>query len=97
MAAATEEALAHPDAPLAADARAALGIGAALFVGGTGLALWRATGRLPIVRVALSVSTIPVVLAAGTVPVTALAILLAIVGATAAIEHRTPDRGHATE
>jgi low temperature requirement protein LtrA len=87
MAAGTEQALAHPDAPLAADARAALGIGAMLFVGGTGMAVWRATGRLPMIRTVLSLGAVPVVLGLGGVPAAALGGLLALVVMVAALEH----------
>ncbi len=48
MAAATEQALAHPDAPLAGDVRAALGGGVVLFITGSALAIRRATGKWPI-------------------------------------------------
>ena len=45
MAAATEEALAHPDEALATSGRVFLAAGATLFVCGTAAATWRATGR----------------------------------------------------
>jgi low temperature requirement protein LtrA len=88
MAAATEQALAHPDAPLAADVRAALGVGALLFIGGTALAMWRASGRLPLWRVLLSFTAAIAVYVAGFQPNVAMAILLVLLAAIAVIEHR---------
>jgi low temperature requirement protein LtrA len=88
MAAATEQALAHPDAPLAADVRAALGVGALLFIGGTALAMWRASGRLPLWRVLLSFVAAVAVYAAGFQPSVAMAILLVLLAIIAVIEHR---------
>jgi low temperature requirement protein LtrA len=88
MAAATEQALSHPDAPLAADVRAALGVGALLFIGGTALAMWRASGRLPLWRVLLSFVAAVMVYAAGFQPSVAMAILLVLLAIIAVIEHR---------
>jgi low temperature requirement protein LtrA len=88
MAAATEQALAHPDAPLAADVRAALGVGALLFIGGTALAMWRASGRLPVWRVVLSIVAAVAVFTAGFQPSVAMAILLVSLAIIAIIEHR---------
>jgi low temperature requirement protein LtrA len=88
MAAATEQALAHPDTPLAADVRAALGAGALLFIGGTALAMWRASGRLPVWRVVLSIVAAVAVFTAGFQPSVAMAILLVSLAIIAIIEHR---------
>lgn len=88
MAAATAEALAHPDRVLAADMRAGLGAGAALFVCGTAAALWRATGRSSVWRWSAGVAGALAVMAAGAVPWVAMALLLAMLVAVSAIEER---------
>lgn len=51
---AIEEAIAHPGEPLALAGRVALAAGLVLFVGGIALALWRATGRFPLLRLLVS-------------------------------------------
>ncbi|MEZ4664693.1 MAG: low temperature requirement protein A, partial [Caldilineaceae bacterium] len=53
FAVAIEEIVIHPGEPLPVLGRMALAIGLALFVGGAALAIWRATGRIPIGRVVL--------------------------------------------
>ena len=88
MAAALEAALAHPHEPLAADLRLALGSGALLFLSGTGAALWRATGRMPVARFVLPPAGAAAVTAAGGTPWIGLSILLATLVALAAVEHR---------
>jgi low temperature requirement protein LtrA len=90
MAAATEEALAHPDVPLGPDVRIALGCGAVLFVCGTAIAMWRATNRLPLWRVVLVPVTAVAVAAVGAVPAMTLAMLLATIVTVSVIEHRSP-------
>lgn len=90
MAAATEQALTHPDQPLAPDIRVALGVGAVLFVCGTAAAMLRATGRLPAWRVLLAPAAAIAVIAGGAAPGVAMALLLAMLAALAAIEHRQP-------
>ena len=85
-----EEALAHPDELLAVSVRVALGAGVVLFVCGTGLAIWRATGRMPIWRAVLAPVSAAVVLGTGTIPLVAMATLLAMLVAMAVIEHRQP-------
>jgi low temperature requirement protein LtrA len=90
LAAGTEEALAHPDELLAVSVRVALGAGAVLFVCGTGLAIWRATGRVLVWRAVLAPMSAAVVLGAGTIPWVAMATLLAMLVAIAAVEHRQP-------
>jgi hypothetical protein len=90
MAAATEEALAHPDHPLATGARIALGGGAILFVCGTAAALWRATGRAPMWRAVLVPAGALTIIAVGVVPAVAMGTLLAVLVAVATIEYRRP-------
>jgi low temperature requirement protein LtrA len=90
MAAATEQALTRPDLPLDPGARLALGGGATLFVGGTAMALWRATGRAQPWRIALvSAAAVAVYVLAAT-PAVAMAIVLALLVTLAVIEHRQP-------
>lgn len=90
LAAGTEEALAHPDELLAVSVRVALGAGVVLFVCGTGLAIWRATGRMPVWRAVLAPLSAAVVLGTGTIPWVAMATLSAMLVAMAVIEHRQP-------
>jgi low temperature requirement protein LtrA len=86
MAAATEQALAHPSQPLGASVRIALAAGAVLFLWGTAAAMWRATGRLPMWRAILvPVAACPVV-AVDAIPGVAFGIMLALLMAIAAIE-----------
>jgi low temperature requirement protein LtrA len=91
MAAATGDALAHPDVPLAADARAALGVGVVLFVCGTAAALWRATGRALIWRVLIAPAAAAAVILAGATPWVAMAILLAALVVISLVEHRVTE------
>ena len=49
-----EEALAHPVDPLPDSGRLAIALGLLLFVGGTALAIWRATCGTPVRRVLIS-------------------------------------------
>jgi low temperature requirement protein LtrA len=90
LAAGTEEALAHPDELLAVSVRVALGAGAMLFVCGTGLAIWRATGRTMVWRGVLAPVGAAVVLGVGTVPWVAMTTLLGMLVAMSVIEHRQP-------
>jgi low temperature requirement protein LtrA len=87
MAAATEEALAHPELPLATDLRMALGGGAVLFICGTAAAMWRATGRASVWRAVLAPAAAVGVVAGGAIPGVAMGILLAMLAVIAAIEH----------
>jgi low temperature requirement protein LtrA len=89
MAAATEQALAHPDEPLAVATRLALGGGAALFVCGTAAALWRATGRPSGSRWILAPTAAIAVLVFGAVPWVAMLVVLTMLVAVGIIEHRT--------
>ncbi|MDX1579736.1 MAG: low temperature requirement protein A, partial [Gemmatimonadota bacterium] len=89
VAAAVEEAVLHPSDPLDFANRAALGVGILLFTGSTGLALWRATGRSPLLRFGLALATAAaVVLVGGLAPVATLGIAFAGVGLLAGVEHR---------
>lgn len=90
MAAATEQALAHPDRPLAVSLRIALGAGAVLFVCGTAAALWRATGQTQIFRWVFAPAAAIAVLALGAVPWVAMALILAMLVAVAVVEHMRP-------
>ena len=90
MAAAAEEALAHPESVLAVDLRLALGGGAVLFVSGTAVAVWRATGRRLVWRSVLVPAAAGALVAAGSVPAVALGILLTGLIAVALVEHRQP-------
>jgi low temperature requirement protein LtrA len=65
---ALEEAIAHPGDPFPTWARLALSLGLLLFVGGTALAMWRATCGRPIVRVGVIVVTSGAVFAMSTSP-----------------------------
>ncbi|HEX5139124.1 MAG TPA: low temperature requirement protein A [Planctomycetota bacterium] len=91
MAAATEEALARPDDVMTAGARVALGAGALLFVGGTGLALWRSTGRVPGPRGALTAAGAAAVVGIAALPWVAMAALMAMLVAVAAAERPVTD------
>ena len=86
MAAATEEALAHPDQLLAVSVRVALGGGAVLFIGGTAAAMWRATGRALVWRAVLVPAAAVAVVAVDAIPGVAMGILLALLVSIAAIE-----------
>lgn len=88
MAAATEEALAHPDQPLAVGVRVALGGGAVLFLCGTAAAIWRATGRMLVWRGVLAPAAAVAVLAVGASPWVAMTLLLAMLVAVSLIEQR---------
>jgi low temperature requirement protein LtrA len=91
MAAATKHALAHPDMGLAPSDRIALGGGALLFVGGATVAMWRATGRVPLWRsVLIPVAAVAVAIGSD-VPWVAMAVLLAALVTAALIEHRAAD------
>jgi low temperature requirement protein LtrA len=87
IAAATEAALAHPDQVLAADLRAALGVGAMLFVCGTAAGLWLAVGRPLPWRWAMATLVAIVVLAVDTVPWVAMTLVLAMLVAIGTVEH----------
>ena len=88
LAAATKDALAHPESALAWNARIALGGGALLFVCGAAAAVWRATGRLLVWRVVLIALAAPAAVIAGGVPWIAMGVLFAALVVIATIEHR---------
>jgi low temperature requirement protein LtrA len=90
LAAATEESLAHPDELLTVSVRLALGAGAVLFVCGTALAIWRATGRILVWRLVLIPLAAVGVVAGGTIPWVALTTLFVTLAAVSVIEHRQP-------
>jgi low temperature requirement protein LtrA len=88
FAAAVEEALAHPSDPLPAEARAALAVGLALFVGGMAVAIWRATGRRLVHRtILIAVTAVLVGVVSGTVPAITLGIGFAGIVLAIATEH----------
>jgi low temperature requirement protein LtrA len=90
IAATIEEAIAHPDGPLAFEWRLALGFGLLLFVGGSSLAKWRALGILPVLRVGIGVSTTAAILLLAEVP-PAVSLAVAIAGTAAvALSERPP-------
>ena len=95
IAAATEEALAHPAMPLAAEMRTALGGGAVLFICGTAAAMWRATGRAPLWRGVLAPAAAVAVVAFGATPGIAMGILLVMLVVVAVIEQRQAQTGSA--
>jgi low temperature requirement protein LtrA len=88
MAAATEQALAHPESALSWNVRVALGGGAVLFVCGAAAAVWRATGRVLVWRGVLIPFALVAVLIVGAVPWMAMGVLLLTLVAISAIEHR---------
>jgi hypothetical protein len=89
VAAGTEVALAHPDEALDVATRIALGGGVAVFVCGTAVALWRATGRRWSWRWVLAPAAAIAVFIAGATPWVAMLIILVALVAIGAIEHRT--------
>ena len=84
---ALEEMVAHPGETLETGVRLALTLGLGLFVGGLGVALWRATGRVLVPRF-LSVAGIVVVVLAvpSLTPTAALTVALAGLVLTAVLE-----------
>lgn len=88
IAAASEVALAHPEQPLEPGVRAALGVGAVLFVCGTAAALWRAGGRLLGSRLVLMPAAAVAVVAVGAAPWAALLLVAAALAAVAIVEHK---------
>lgn len=90
---ALEEAIAHPGDPLAPSGRLALALGLLLFVGGTALAMWRATCGRPFVRVAIIVVTALVLVSIPGQPAfVSLALALVGVGLVALLDERRADR-----
>jgi low temperature requirement protein LtrA len=90
---ALEEAIAHPGAPLPTAARVALAIGPVMFVGGTALAMWRATCGRPVSRVVITGFVGAAVLILDNLPVSiALALTLLGVALVAWLEERRAER-----
>ena len=87
MAAATEEALAHPDEALAISGRVFLAAGAVLFVCGTAAATWRATGETRPWRWVLAPAAGVAVSSIDAVPWSAMAILLLMLVVVGFLEH----------
>jgi low temperature requirement protein LtrA len=92
-AAALEEAILHPQDPLSTAGRLALASGLVLFVGGTALAMWRATCGNPTRRLAISIATgAAVFFFQGIQPLGSLGIAFAGVAVIAYLEERRADR-----
>ncbi|HEX2338922.1 MAG TPA: low temperature requirement protein A [Vicinamibacterales bacterium] len=87
IAAATEAALAHPEAVLSADLRGALGVGAMLFICGTAAGMWRAVSRPLPWRWAMAPLVAIVVFAVNTVPWVGMTLVLGMLVAIGAVEH----------
>ena len=87
MAAATEEALAHPDRTMDTGARVFLAVGAVLFVCGTAAATWRATGRSRPWRWILTPLVAAAVTMVATAPWMAMALLLGMLVVIGTLEH----------
>lgn len=88
-----EDALAHPSDPLSAEGRLAIALGLMLFVGGTAIAMWRATCGNPTQRVVISgAAALGVYLAAGIPPAGTLGIAFAGVGIIAFLDERGAER-----
>ena len=86
---AIEEAIAHPSEPLALEVRAALAGGVALFVDGMAVAMWRATGRLLLARVFVTVGVaIAVLVVTRVAPSVTLGIVLVGTTTIATLEQR---------
>jgi low temperature requirement protein LtrA len=84
---AIEEAVVHPAEPLSFEGRLILAAGLILFVGGMVIAIWRATGRLLLPRLILTVGTALIISVVTKVaPLLTLAIALAGVVVIAALE-----------
>jgi low temperature requirement protein LtrA len=79
FAVAVEEALAHPSDPLPLGGRVALAVGLFLFVGGTAVAIWRATRHFLFFRVILIAGTALTVVALSGVPLL-ITLLIALAG-----------------
>ena len=89
FAVAVEAAVSHPETPLAIGARSALAAGMVLFLGGTAVAIWRASGRILVLRAALAIVAGGAVMLAEAPPPVSLGIMLAMLVVVLAREHRT--------
>lgn len=84
-----EEIVAHPGEPLEISGRVALAVGLALFLGGMAIAIRRATGRLLLPRLFLTVATaIAIVAVPGVTGQISLVIALAGIAAIVIVEQR---------
>lgn len=101
FAVAVEAAVAHPGDPLDLPARLALALALLLFVGGMALAVWRATGRVLVLRLGLvALGALAVVGVAGVPAGASMALALVAVLAVALLEERLGlpmDEGFALE
>lgn len=84
-----EQLLAHPEEPLEMSARLALAAGAALFLGGTTVALWRATGKMLFTRWLLTFGVAGSALLLGATPWLALTMMLLLIVIIAATDRTT--------
>ena len=90
---AIEEAVAHPTDPLSGGARFALALGLFAFVGGLAFALWRASCRIRVGRILVTVVTsVTVYLLTNVAAVVSLAVAFAGVATVALLEERTAER-----
>jgi low temperature requirement protein LtrA len=89
FAVAIEASVARPDMPLVISFRTALAVGLALFICGTAVAIWRATGRILFVRMLSVLSTAGVVVVADVPAYVSLGIVLVMLVGIAILEHRT--------
>lgn len=88
VAVALESVVHHPSDPLGRASLLALSVGVALFTGIMGLAMWRATGKPPVLRLLLAAATgVAVMAAGGLAPVFVLAIAFGGVALMVALEH----------
>jgi len=88
VAVALESVVHHPSDPLGGASLLALSVGVALFTGIMGLAMWRATGKPPVLRLLLAAATgLAVMAAGGLAPVFVLAIAFGGVALMVALEH----------
>ena len=93
VAVALEAVVHHPSDPLDLAGRVALAAGVALFTGIIGLAIWRATGKPPVLRLLLAAGTAAAVITVGGIaPVFSLAIAFGGVALMAVGEHRAQAR-----
>jgi len=98
VAVALEAVVHHPSDPLDMASRLALAAGVALFTGIMGLAIWRATGRPPVLRLLLAAGTgVAVVVAGSLAPVFSLAIAFGGVALIAVGEHGAPGGGESVD
>ena len=89
------EAVAHPADPLTHAGRLALSVGTLLFVGGTGVALWRATGQVRLPRLALATLMALAVVATPGGPAVSFGVALVGVTAICLVEERSAVRASA--